>query len=595
MTKKNKGQVLTFDGFANVIAGLGAANPKQSADTYINNCDCQSLENAYRFSTWFKKIVTVPAKDATRQGRTWKAEKEQVTAIEAVEKKHGVLKKVQQAIIWQRLYGGAVMVIGGLTGSNEEELQLDTVGKSALKSITVLSKEQIGYSNLISDPFSPWYGKPHSWTINTNDGQSVNLHPSRVILFNGDKVASNNNTTLWGDSIWAHMRDSVTASDAGASVIAALMKEAKVDIYGLPDMIGMMADGEGEQAIMKRFMMTNVLKSVTNSVIKDAEDTWDQKQINFSGLPDVMTTLLTIMAGAADIPVTRLIGKSASGLAATGEHDLVNYYDNIRSMQEMEITPAIETLDEIIIRSALGSRPDEIHYEWDSLWQPTEKEQAETAKIKAETTVAYVNSGLLPTSALSTGVQNQLVEDGTYPGLEQAMQDAENDLSLPDITEEEVERSLNVSDAAPKPLYVSRKVKNAKDILAWAKMQGFETTLKPDDLHVTIAYSRNPVDWMKVGESWQNEITISEGGPRLIEKFGDAVVLLISSNELSWRHKEIREAGASWDYDEYQPHITISYNSENLNIDSMSPYQGEIIFGPEIFEELGTEDLIEEV
>ena len=44
-------------------------------------------------------------------------------------------------------------------------------------------------------------------------------------------------------------------------------------------------------------------------------------------------------------------------------------------------------------------------------------------------------------------------------------------------------------------LYVSRPVLNAPQIIAWAKAQGFATTLPPEDMHVTVAFSKEPVDW----------------------------------------------------------------------------------------------------
>jgi len=141
------------------------------------------------------------------------------------------------------------------------------------------------------------------------------------------------------------------------------------------------------------------------------------------------------------------------------------------------------------------------------------------------------------------------------------------------------------NDAEPRTLYVRRDVKNAAEIIRWAKSQGFETTLPAGDMHVTIAFSRQPVDWMKVGESWADELKIPAGGPRLMEQFGEATVLLISGRELVWRHDEIKEAGASWDHPEYQPHITISYGFKG-DLANVQPYQGEIVLGPEIFEEV---------
>ena len=143
-----------------------------------------------------------------------------------------------------------------------------------------------------------------------------------------------------------------------------------------------------------------------------------------------------------------------------------------------------------------------------------------------------------------------------------------------------------VGDAEPRTLYVSRNVLNADEIIAWAKGQGFKTTLPADDLHVTIAYSRTPLDWMKVGESWQGKVELAEGGPRLMEKFGEARVLLFKASELEWRHDAIKEAGASWDHPDYQPHISISYSPDSPDLENVTPYQGKIILGPEIFAEV---------
>lgn len=436
-TKNTADQALlgkTFsDGFSNIIAGLGAANLKQAADTYTDDINPAEIEKAYRASTWFGKIVDIPAFDATREGRTWKADKDMVNQIERVEKKLNLLPVLRQALVYMRLYGGAVIIPGGLPGANSEPLCLENVQKGSLKSLTVLSRHEIFYDGVNRDPFSPLCGKPLMWRLKgQQDGKAgggdIALHPSRVIMLSGRKSvhSKGGHNSLWGDGIWLHLRDAVTAADSGASILSSLMKEAKVDIYGLPDMMSQMQTADYENALMQRFMMTNMMKSVSNIVVKDASDTWEQKTIDFSGLPDVMTTLLTIMAGAADIPVTRLIGKSASGLSATGEHDMKNYYDAVKAMQEMELAPAITILDELIIRSALGVYPGDIWYEWKSLWQPTEKEKAESARLKAEVSALYAQSGLFDPKALASAIEAQLIEDGVYPSFSAVSNTKEN-------------------------------------------------------------------------------------------------------------------------------------------------------------------------
>lgn len=66
-----------------------------------------------------------------------------------------------------------------------------------------------------------------------------------------------------------------------------------------------------------------------------------------------------------------------------------------------------------------------------------------------------------------------------------------------------------------RPLYVSRHVENADEIIAWAKSVGFETTLPAEDMHVTICYSREPVDWLAL-EHWADTLEIPPEGVRTL-------------------------------------------------------------------------------
>lgn len=169
---------------------------------------------------------------------------------------------------------------------------------------------------------------------------------------------------------------------------------------------------------------------------------------------------------------------------------------------------------------------------------------------------------------------------------------------------EEEQPAAAASFAEPRPLYIYRRLRNAKALVAWAKSQGFKSTLPGGEMHVTVAYSRRPVDMFKIGQAWtmigeSAGVTVSEGGPRAVERLGDqgAVVLRFSSSNLEARHREICDAGASWDYPEYQPHVTITYDPRDVDLDQVEPFQGELLFGPEIFEPLDESwrDEIEEV
>jgi hypothetical protein len=137
-----------------------------------------------------------------------------------------------------------------------------------------------------------------------------------------------------------------------------------------------------------------------------------------------------------------------------------------------------------------------------------------------------------------------------------------------------------------KPMYVSRKVLNGKDIIEWARGQGFKSALAVEALHVTIVYSKEPVDFNNVEAENKNKVTINNG-TRSIETFdGGATVLKFQSKVLAKRQKELLALGCSCDYDTYKPHITITFESDGVDVSGVMPYAGVIKLGPEIVEEL---------
>lgn len=134
--------------------------------------------------------------------------------------------------------------------------------------------------------------------------------------------------------------------------------------------------------------------------------------------------------------------------------------------------------------------------------------------------------------------------------------------------------------ASMRPLYVSRPVVNAEEIVAWAKSQGFGETIQPGEMHVTVAFSSAPVDWTRFGGDG-SELTVT-GGQRTVEKLGNAIVLHIESRQLMERWSSFIAGGASWDYEGYQPHISITYNNiDSIDLSRVTPFTGKIVFGPE--------------
>ena len=100
--------------------------------------------------------------------------------------------------------------------------------------------------------------------------------------------------------------------------------------------------------------------------------------------------------------------------------------------------------------------------------------------------------------------------------------------------------------------------------------------LDPEKLHVTIAYSRvelpdfevqDQVDWNGTFEAF--DIFPGEDGTRCL-------VLLFTCPELSAEWQKAMDMGATWDYDGYHPHITLSYDVGDFDITKLPDYDGPI-------------------
>lgn len=140
-------------------------------------------------------------------------------------------------------------------------------------------------------------------------------------------------------------------------------------------------------------------------------------------------------------------------------------------------------------------------------------------------------------------------------------------------------------------LYVSRRLLNADQLIAWAKGAGFAVTVPANEMHVTIAHSQKPVDWTSIPESLSDTVR-AYGGMRQLAALGDgsAIVLMFESQDLRDDWAQIEAAGAEWGWPEYIPHVTITYQGTNLDLSTIKPFQGPLLFGPEIFEPISTDD-----
>lgn len=593
------------DGLKNLLTGMGVSGrDKSSGRQFVDRLvDEAELHAMFRNDWLARKIVAIPAYDMTREGREWKAEADQITALDNAEKALGVWHKIRKAKTWARLYGGAALIIDDGSKKYDSELNPQRFGLGRLNQIHVVSRRRLTIlDGLESDIRSPYFEQPRFYQMATKSGPSLKIHPSRVIPVHGELPPDTDiDEDFWGDSVLRSVYDAVQNASVTAQGFAQLVDEAKTDMVAIKGLIAQVSDSAAREILLERWNLFSLAKGMNGVGIIDADnEEFITKELSFQNHDKVLMAFLTIASGAADIPATRLLGQSPNGLSATGESDLRNYYDNIGGRQETEIAPILQRLDAFLIPHALGSMPTEIWHDFRPLWQPTAKEAAEIHKLNAEAIAVYVSAGVVDPEALKEGAESLLVESGFLPAFERGLETARTTAAqgeeiLPDEGDDGEDAPVSrmesparlAQDARPRSLYVQRKVRNAGEIIAWARAQGIANLMPADELHVTVAHSRAPVDWMAIRDDYEPEIKVF-GGARIVEPLGDkgALVLLFNSNMLRWRHREFVEAGAVWDYPEYQPHITLSYAPGSVDPKAIEPYRGTIVLGPEIFEEV---------
>ena len=407
---------VTHDGFKSLIGNLG--NPERDKRAGLKfageKIDDEQLISAYTFNWIARKIITIPAEDSLRQWRKWSGDN--AKAVSDEEKRLGLECKLNEALIKARLFGGAAIYIG-TEQEQSEPLDVESIGLGDIKYLTVLTRRELQAGELEQDPLTEFYGKPKEYTISGGTGDTI--HPSRFILLNGDEVAdtwlASGTSYGWGESVLKSTSEAIKNAGGTFANVASLVYESNIDVIGVPDLMDNIGQEGYENNLLKRFSLAATGKGINGTLIMDALETYNRKSTSFAQLPEIMSSFALHCAASADIPATRFLSQSASGLTATGEGDMKNYHDKLKSMQKLKIQPALHLFDSVLVRSALGNYPDDVVCEWNPLEQMSDAELSQIEKTKAESLkiISELDTAILPLPVVYEQQRAMGLFDGT--------------------------------------------------------------------------------------------------------------------------------------------------------------------------------------
>jgi len=405
-----KNPIISFvkDGFKNIMKGLGGSKDPRNQVTYQKGLRITQVtaNNLYVYNWLAAKCVDIPIDDATRKWRNLLIpDADKKKEIEDALKKYDVKGKINIASKWARVFGGAV-ILAIIEGDDQEDpLIIERIKPESLKSFIVLDRYNIYPDEINRNILSENFGKPEFYTV-SRSGQKI--HQSRLYKLSGDltTIMEFEQQNYWGNSIFTTLFEPISDSQVVSQSINNLIYESNVDVYRINGLHQLMAEGNDE-LVIKKLKLTHEMKGVINGIALDKEDEYDKKTNTFTTLPDIDDRFVQKVSGASNIPVTKLVGISPSGMNATGESDLLNYDDSVQSIQENDMRPAADWMDSIVVAS-LKLEPFE--YEFKPLKQLTEIEQSDVDLKTAQRDQIYLDQDIVE----SSDVIAELAEQGTY-------------------------------------------------------------------------------------------------------------------------------------------------------------------------------------
>jgi hypothetical protein len=417
--KRGNGDRIGLDSYSNPLArqGWGTSSLAEAAwypITRITN-DWYTINSLYRNSWLIRRLIDTVAHDMTK---AWIRINSSINAkkikdIMRVMQKTRTRAATTNCLRWSRLYGGAggVMILKG--HDLEEPLELDMVNPDDYQGLIVFDR----WSGIIpegwvmgdiEDPGS--FELPEYYTCTTSDTDlTVKVHASRVLRFDNRTLPQWERQAAmgWGESEVEVVYEEMKKRDNTSFAIVNLLFRANLlavnGIDNAEQLFGVGSD-VAKQRMHRAISEMNHMLSNQGLLTLPKDAQLQTHQYSFGGVGDVYQLFALDMCGAAEMPMTKLFGRTATGLGQSNDADEQMWEDKIATDQSFNLRPEMEDkLIPVIAMSTWGTVPDDLDWSFNSIHKATDKEQAELAKTKTEAIVSVYNAGI-------TGRKTSLIE-----------------------------------------------------------------------------------------------------------------------------------------------------------------------------------------
>lgn len=392
-----------FDGWGNWQTGLGMARDKRQNAWFSTDVvtDIEAV-NLWRGDDICRRTIEAPVKTAWRRGFRLKLQdKEQAELTKADLEGIDLANRFVHARCLERACGGAAIYpVLGDGGELEEPLDENAIQK--MTALHVLESRELMPVSYYTDINHPKFRQVEYWrlmplnAIGSTGTMMQVIHESRLIIFPGRRISHQflaYQRPGWGDSVLTGIYPIIRDFGATWGYVATLMQDFAQAMLSMEGFASLMKEDGGEAIVKARLRLLDEMRSTMRMMVMDKGDTFSRQQTPMAGLSDLLHDFALRIAAACEQPVTVMFGMAPAGLNATGDNDVRGWYDTVSGEREHHDQPRLERLLHLYFLSKDGStngtEPDVWSAEFLPLWEPTEKEVAETRLAVAQADKIY--------------------------------------------------------------------------------------------------------------------------------------------------------------------------------------------------------------
>lgn len=330
----------------------------------------QQILLTYLYKTFgiLANIVDIPVDDAYKRGgfdlEADSIDEDELHNLEKYVSKKQDIKQIKNARKWARLYGGAALIIFD-GGDLDKPLNEKALSNSSFELLAV-DRWQLAYSESHIDiPGGVWTVSNYSANSQLN---SKMIHDSRIIIVKGKEAPYQimQRVNGWGISVYEQIFQDMSSFFKARNVIFELLDESKIDVLKLESLQTAIQSSSGEQALQRMVDMVSRNKNYKSTITLSTADEYDQKQIRFAGMSEILKEIRVMIAGSAKMPVNKIWGEGVTGFGS-GEDSLENYNSQIENEIRVDDTPIIEEVLRLRCKELFGREVKDLEMMWKNL------------------------------------------------------------------------------------------------------------------------------------------------------------------------------------------------------------------------------------